>query len=82
MRAKTEMIALQEASTTQTSNFNEQPHSGILSEKSAIALCGLGVAVFAIPILVVIQIVSGLYWGGVSVYQLVSGSGLDKIGDI
>ena len=82
MRAKTEMIALQEASTTHTSNFNEQPRSGILSEKSAIALCGLGVAVFALPILVVIQVVSGLYWGGVSVYQLVSGSGLDKIGDI
>ncbi len=76
------MIALQEASTTSKSNFNEQPHRGILSEKSAIVLCGLGIAVFAIPILVVIQVVSGLYWGGASVYQLLSGSGLDKIGDV
>lgn len=76
------MIALQEASTTHKINFHDRPHQGILSEKSAIVLCGLGVAVFAIPILVVIHIVSGLYWGGVSVYQLLSDSGFDKMGNI
>ncbi|MEW6494005.1 MAG: hypothetical protein AB1589_16055 [Cyanobacteriota bacterium] len=73
------MIALQEASTTQKRKFNDQSYSGILSEKSAIVLCGLGVAIFAVPILVVIQIISGFYWGGVSVYQLLSGSDIDKL---
>jgi hypothetical protein len=82
MRAENKMIALREASTTSESNFEAQPHSGILSEKSAIAICGLGVAVFAIPILVVIEILSGLYWGGVTVYQFLNGSGLDKMDDI
>ena len=76
------MIALQEASTSQKSNFNQQPQTGVLSEKSAIVLCGLGVAVFAIPILVVIQVLSGLYRGGSCVYQLLSGCGLDKMEDI
>ncbi|HEY9611988.1 hypothetical protein [Allocoleopsis sp.] len=79
MRAKPEMIALQETSTTQKRHFNEQPYPGLLSEKSAIVLCGLGVAMFAIPILVVIQVLSGLYWGGVSVYQLLSGFAVDKL---
>lgn len=73
------MIALQEASTTHRRNFNEQSYSGILSEKSAIILCGLGIAIFAVPILVVIHIISGFYWGGVSVYQLLSGAGIDKL---
>ena len=73
------MIALQETSTTQKRHFNEQPYAGILSEKSAIILCGLGVAMFAIPILVIIQVVSGLYWGGTSIYQLLSGSAVDKL---
>ena len=79
MRVKPEMIAIQETSTTQNSYCNEQPYSGILSEKSAIILCGLGVAMFAIPILVIIQVVSGLYWGGTSIYQLLSGSAVDKL---
>lgn len=82
MRAKTEMIAFQEASTTPNSHLNEQPYSGILSERFAIVLCGLGVAVFALPILVMIQVLSGLYWGCVSVYQLLSGSELGKLNDI
>lgn len=82
MRVKTAMIALQEASTSKKSNFNDQPHTGVLSEKSAIVLCGLGVAVFAIPVLVVIQVLSGLYKGGSSVYQLLSGCGLEKMDDI
>lgn len=79
MELETNMIALQEASTTQKRNFNEQSYSGILSEKSAIWLCGLGIAIFAVPILVVIHIISGLYWGGVSVYQLLSGAGISKL---
>ncbi len=79
MKAKTEMIALQEASTAQTSRYNDQTYSGILSEKAAIMLCGLGVAVFAIPVLVIIHILSALYRGGTTVYQLLTGSGVDQI---
>jgi hypothetical protein len=82
MRAKTPMIALQNASTTPQHNFNQQPYAGILSERSAILLCGLGVALFAIPILVALQGLSGFYWGGVSIYQLLSGSELGKMDDI
>lgn len=82
MRAKTEMIAFQDVSTTPNSHFNEQPYSGILSERFAIVLCGLGVAVFAIPILVVIQVLSGLYRGCVSIYQLLNGSELGKLDNI
>lgn len=73
------MVALQEVSTTHTRSFNDGSYSGILSERSAILICGLGIAIFAVPILVVIHIISGLYWGGVSVYQLLSGSGIDKL---
>jgi len=76
------MIALQDSSTTSQSNFSKQPYAGILSERSAIIICGLGVALFAIPILVVIQGLSGLYWGAVSVYQLLSGSELGGMDDI
>lgn len=76
------MIALQNASTTSQSKFNQQPYAGILSERSAIILCGLVVALFAVPILVAMQGLSGLYWGGVSVYQLLSGSELGKMDDI
>ena len=82
MRAKTEMIAFQDASTNPKLHGDEQHHSGILSERFAILLCGLGVAVFALPILVVIQVLSGLYWGSVSIYQLLSGSELGKLDDI
>lgn len=71
------MIALQNAPITAQSHLNAQPQSGILSERAAIVLCSLSVAVFAIPILVVIQILSGLYWGGVTVYQVLNGSGFD-----
>ena len=82
MKAKTEMIALQEASTTQTSRYSEPAYSGILSEKSAILLCGLGVAVFAIPVLVIIHILSGLYRGVTSVYQLLGGVQFDLMDDM
>jgi ligand-binding sensor protein len=76
------MIALQNAPTTHKSDLKAQPQSGILSERSAIVLCGLGVAVFAIPILVVIQVLSGLYRGGTIVYQLLNGSGFDNMDEI
>lgn len=82
MKVETNMIALQEASTTQKRNFNEQSYSGILSEKSAIVVCGLGIAIFAVPILAIIHIISGFYWGGVSVYQLLSGADIDKLDNI
>ncbi|HEY9675206.1 MAG TPA: hypothetical protein V6D11_27440 [Waterburya sp.] len=82
MKAKTEMIALQEASTTQTSLYNEPAYSGILSEKSAIILCSLGVAVFAIPVLVIIHMLSGLYRGVSTVYQLLSGLQFESMDDI
>jgi hypothetical protein len=82
MKGKTEMIALENPSTAYPNNSNTQSSSGILSERAAIAICGLGVAVFAIPILVVIQVFSGLYRGGATVYNLVHGSGLDKMDEI
>jgi hypothetical protein len=71
------MIALQNAPTASQSRFKEQPQAGILSERSAIMICGLAVAVFTVPILVVLHALSGLYWGGVTVYQLLNGSGFD-----
>lgn len=70
-----EMIALDNTSTIQQNNCREQSQIGLISEKSAIVICGLGVAVFALPILVVIQAMSGLFWGGVSIYKLLNGSG-------
>lgn len=82
MKVETNMIALQEASTTHQRNFNEQSYSGILSERSAIVLCGLGIAIFSVPILVLIHIVRGLYWGGVSVYQFLSGVDIDKLDNL
>ncbi len=50
--------------------------SAILPEKFAIILCGLIVAVFAIPIFVIIHILYALFWGIVTVFQLLSGKGL------
>ncbi|HEY9634074.1 MAG TPA: hypothetical protein V6D14_11735 [Coleofasciculaceae cyanobacterium] len=67
------MIALQNAPITSQNRLKDQPQSGILSEKSAIVICSLAVATFAIPVLVVIQVLSGLYWGGVTLYQLLNG---------
>jgi hypothetical protein len=76
------MIALQNAPIASQNRFKNQAQSGILSEKSAIVLCTLAVATFAIPILVVIQVLSGLYWGGVTVYQLLNGSGFNGTDEI
>lgn len=69
------MIAINNNSTIGQNNRNEPSQTGLISEKSAIIICGLGVAVFALPILVVIQAISGLFWGGVTVYQLLDASG-------
>lgn len=82
MRAKTEMIALENAPITAQRTLKAQPQSGILPERAAIILCGLGVAVFAIPALVVIQALSGLFWGGVTVYKLLNGSGFDGTDEV
>lgn len=82
MKAETNMVALQQTATPHQSTFTTQTYSGILSEKSAIAICGLGVALFTIPILVVIHVLSALYWGGTTVYQVLSGSGLDKTSNL
>lgn len=76
------MIALQNAPTSRQVISDVKPHSGIISEKSAIALCSLGVAVFTIPILVVIQACSGLFWGGVTVYQLLKGVSFNNLDEI
>ena len=57
-------------------NSAEKHQSAILPEKFAIVLCGLIVAVFAIPILAVIYIVYALFWGTVTVSQLLRGKGL------
>lgn len=57
-------------------NSAEKHQSAILPEKFAIVLCSLIVAVFAIPVLVVIYIVYALFWGTVTVFQLLSGKGL------
>ncbi len=76
------MIALDNTSTMQQSQFNEQVKKGLVSERSAIVICGLGVAIFAVPILVVIQAMSGLFWGGATVYKLLNGSGFEAMDEV
>lgn len=82
MNGETEMIALHNTATTEQAISNSQPNSGILSERSAIVICALGVGIFAIPVLVVIQVVSGLFWGGVTIYKLINNSSFDQIDDV
>lgn len=82
MNGETEMIALNNTATTEQAISNSQPNSGILSERSAIIICALGVGIFAIPILVVIQVISGLFWGGATIYKLVNHSSFDQIDEI
>ena len=56
---------------------SQQKHqSGILPEKLAIIVCGLLIAVFALPILVMIHVISALFWGITTVVQLLSGKEL------
>jgi hypothetical protein len=47
-----------------------------MSEKSAIIVCCLLVAVVTIPLLLLIQTLSTLAWSGTMVYQLLNGEGL------
>ncbi len=54
----------------------QKSKSAILSEKFAIVTCGLGVAVVAIPLLVVIQALAISVWGTIAVRQLLDGKGL------
>lgn len=54
----------------------QKHQSTILPEKFAIVFCSLIIAVFAISVLVVIHIVSALFWGTVTVLPLLSGKGL------
>jgi hypothetical protein len=53
-----------------------KPQSAILPERFAIVFCGLLVAVVAIPLLVVIQVLSALFWGTTTVFRLLKGEGL------
>lgn len=76
------MIALQNILITSKSHLKTQPQAGILSERAAIVICGLGVAVFAIPILVFLECLSGLYWGGATVVKLLKGSAIDELDEI
>lgn len=59
----------------------QQSQSGILPERFAIVVCGLPIAVAAIPILVVIQALSALVWGTITVFRLLNGKGLLDEGD-
>ena len=57
-------------------NGKQQSQSGILPERFAIVVCGLLIGVIAIPVLVVIQILSALFWGTTTVFRLLNGKGL------
>jgi hypothetical protein len=76
------MIALDNTSTIGQNNCDQQSQTGLISEKSAIIICGLGVAIFTLPILVVMQAISGLFWGGVAVYQLLNGSAFKSMDEV
>lgn len=76
------MIALDNTSNIGQNNRNEPSQTGLISEKSAIIICGLGVAVFTLPILVLMQAISGLAWGGVAVYQLLNGSAFQSMDEV
>lgn len=47
-----------------------------MSEKSAIVVCCLFIAVLTIPILVVVQTLSTLVWSGTMVVALINGEGV------
>ncbi|MEW6496309.1 MAG: hypothetical protein AB1589_27875 [Cyanobacteriota bacterium] len=47
-----------------------------MSEKSAIVVCCLFIAVLTIPILVVVQTLSTLVWSGNMVVALIKGEGV------
>ncbi len=55
--------------------------SFLVSEKFAIVTCGLLIAVFALPMLIVMQMISAVTGGTVTIWQLLNGKGLFKNGD-
>lgn len=55
--------------------------SGIISEKVAILTCSLPIAVFAVIALVLIQALSAVIWGSLTIWQLLNGKGLFREGD-
>lgn len=75
------MIALNNSTTGQKTS-SEQPQAGLISEKSAIIICGLGVAIFALPILVIMQATSSLFWGGATIYKLLNRSDFGALEEI
>jgi hypothetical protein len=56
-------------------------NSVVLSEKLAITICGWLIAAIAIPLLAVIQALTAVVWGTVTVFQLLNGKGLFNAGD-
>ena len=50
--------------------------SAKMSEKSAIVVCCLFIAVLTIPILVVVQTLSTLVWSGTMIVALIKGEGV------
>jgi hypothetical protein len=59
-----------------SSQSTEKSQPAIVSEKFAIATCGLVIAIVAIPLLVIIQALVALVWGPTTVFQLLNGGGL------
>jgi len=59
----------------------QQSQSGILPERFAIVVCGLLIGVIAIPVLIVIQVLSALFWGTTTVFRLLNGKGSLDEGD-
>jgi hypothetical protein len=53
-----------------------QSQPGILPERFAIVVCGLLIGVIAIPVLVVIQALSTLFWGTAMVLRLLNGKAI------
>ncbi len=54
----------------------QKPPSALVSEKFAIVTCGLLIAAVAIPLLVIIQALSGVFLGITTVFELLNGRGL------
>jgi hypothetical protein len=59
-----------------SSQSTEKSQPAIVSEKFAIATCGVAIATVAIPLLVFIQALVALVWGPTTVFQLLNGRGL------
>ncbi len=64
-----------------SSRRQAQQRTATVSEEVAIVTCGLLIAVFAILTLIVMQAISAVTWGSVTIWQLLNGKGLFKEGD-